>query len=219
MGEFFLECIQPANLPATVLMGLVLLYWLMMISGVVGMDLFDLGMDFDAEIDVDADAGIDGSGHGGGIVADVLTFFHLGEVPVMIFASFFVLFFWAATLVSNHFFNPDWSWLVSAYFLIPEILISLLLTKIVIMPMTPLFRSMMKKAESRIIGARGLVSTTWLDGEFGQVVIENDGPPIVVNARTENGQRLDKHQAVRILRLHPTIDAYFVAPAKPEKPA
>lgn len=214
MSEFLLEIIRPANLPATVLLGVVLLYWLMMITGILGLDLFDIDFDADAELDAD----VDGDIHGGGVVADVLTFFHLGEVPVMIFASFFVLFFWACTIVGNHYLNPQWSLLVTLYFLVPSALLSLVLTKLAVMPMTPLFRSMMKTDESTIIGSRGVVSTSQLDESFGQISIEQEiGPPIVVNARTENAQKLDRNQLVEVIRLEPESDVYVVAPAKPEK--
>ena len=213
MTEFLLECFRPANLPATVLLCLVLIYWLMMITGILGLDLFDLDLDADADIDADMDGDI----QGGGVVADVLTFFHLGEVPVMIFASFFVLFFWACTIISNHYLNPQWSLLVTAYFMIPSVIASLLLTKAAVMPMTPLFREMMKSEKSKIVGSQGVVSTSQLDGDFGQISIEQEkGPPIVVNARTENDQKLTRDQVVKVIRLESESGVYIVAPAKSE---
>lgn len=211
MIEFLLECIKPVNLPATTLLSLVLLYWLLMIFGALGLDAFDIDLDADADMDIDGDI------HAGGFVTDALTFFHLGDVPVMIFASFFVLFFWTCTIVGNHYLNADWSLLVTGYFLVPSIIISLVMTKLVLMPIAPMFRSMTTNEQSKIIGGVGMVSTSRLDGEFGQVSIEHDGPPIVINARTENGQQLMKDQIVKILRIDPESGVYFVAPAKPEK--
>ena len=213
MSEFLFEIVQPANLPATVLLALIVLYWLLVIFGVLSAEAFDFDMDIDADADVDADVDING---GGGITADALTFFHLGEVPVMILASFFVLFFWAITIFSNHYLNPTLSLLVTLYCLIPSLMISLLLTKLVIMPFVPLFRSMMVNKEDNLVGKHGVVSTSQLDGEFGQVTIEISGPPVVINGRTENAQRLLKNDAVRVIRFEPDREVYIVEPEKSE---
>ena len=135
----------------------------------------------------------------------------------MVFASFFVLFFWACTVISNHYLNPGWSLLVTGYLLVPNVLVSLLLSKAVIMPMTPLFRSMMHSDEQPLTGSIGYVSTSRLDGEFGQITIEQaNGPPVVVNARTENNQLLERNQTVVVVRLEDESGVYIVAPAKPE---
>ena len=211
MKEFLLETIQPANLPATILLCLVLLYWLLMIFGIFHLDA-DVDVDVDADVDTDLDGHVDG-----GIAADVLTFFHLGEVPVMILGSFLVLFFWVTTLVSNHYFNPTWSFAISLYALIPNLLISLILTKLAIMPMTPLFRAMRKTETPKIVGSRGVVSTSKLNGEFGQITIQQDGPTIAVNAITENGQTLMRNQDIEVVGFNDETGVYLVKPVKPEK--
>ena len=95
---------MPVNLPASFLLGLVLLYWLMVILGVLGMDAFDL--DLDADLDFDVEADVDGHFEGS-VFGKVLDFFHLGDVPIMIVVSFFVLNMWIITIVSNHYFNPE----------------------------------------------------------------------------------------------------------------
>lgn len=213
MIEFLLETIKPVNLPATVLLVLVMSYWLLMIFGLFGFD-----MDADVDLDVDADLDTDLDGHiDGGFVGDVLTFFHVGEVPVMILGSFFVLFFWVTTMISNHYFNPDWSLFVTMYCLIPNVIVSMLLTKLVIWPMTPVFRGMKGNKTTKIIGNRGVVSTRELDGKFGQISIEHDGPEIVLNAITANNQKLLKNQEVIVVRFDDETGVYIVEPVKPEK--
>ncbi|MGI9519041.1 MAG: hypothetical protein ACR2NP_18455 [Pirellulaceae bacterium] len=211
MTEFLQEAIQPANLPATVLLGLVLLYWLLMIFGIFHLDA-DVDVDLDADVDTDLDGHVDG-----GVAADVLTFFHLGEVPVMILASFFVLFFWVTTMISNHYFNPNWSFAISLYALIPSVIVSLILTKLAVMPLTPLFKAMQTGDSIKVVGSRGRVSTSELTGSFGQVSIEHEGPPTVINAITENSQRLLKNQEVQVVRFVEETGVYIVEPVKPEK--
>ena len=65
MIEFLQECILPVNLPLTILMGLVLSYWLMVIVGVLGLDVIDLDLDLDADVDLDLDTGVDAEVDGG----------------------------------------------------------------------------------------------------------------------------------------------------------
>ena len=51
MNAFFVEIVNPANLLATVLLGGVLLYWLLVIFGAVGMDALEIDLDLDADGD------------------------------------------------------------------------------------------------------------------------------------------------------------------------
>ncbi len=216
MTEFLLETIKMPNLPATIMLGLMLIYWSLMIFGIFGAD-FDA--DVELGVDGDLDTGFDG-GIEGGFLGDVFTFFHLGEVPVMILASICVLFFWVVCMTSNHYFNPDWSNSVAGLWLVPNIVIALLLTKVAVWPLAPLFRGMKGTASTKIIGNQGLVSTLKLDGKNGQVSVEQDqldGPPIVVNAVTENGQLLKQNQEVKVIRFEEEAGVYIVEAIKPEK--
>ena len=214
MIEFLTECFQATNLPATVLLCIVLLYWSLMIFGIFGFEGLDTDIELDADVDIDAD--IDGHVDGG-IASDVLTFFHLGEVPVMILGTFFVLFFWIATMVTNHYYNPNRELMVTAFYLVPNVIVSLVLMKVAVMPMTPLFREMRKTDSPKVVGSVGEVTTSYLNGEFGQIAIDQDGPPIVVNAVTANGQRLAKNQEVKVVRFEDETGVYIVEPVKPEK--
>ncbi len=214
MTEFLLEAVRSPNLPATLLLVLVMLYWSLMIFGIFGFDGLEPEIGLDA--DADLDAGIDGHVDGG-IASDFLTFFHLGEVPLMIIATFFVLFYWVSTIVTNHYFNPDWSGWVALYCFLPNVLVSLLLTKLCVWPLTPLFREMRKTDAPKVVGSYGAVSTSYLNGEFGQIRIDQEGPPIVVNAITANGQRLARNQEVKVVRCEEATGVYIVEPVKPEK--
>lgn len=213
MTEFFTEATQGPNLIATLLLGIAALYWALMIFGIFGFDGLDADIGLNA--DADLDAGIDGH-IGGGIFSDVLTFFHLGEVPAVIIGTFFVLFFWTATVTTNHYYNPELSWEIAAFYLIPNLCAALVLTKLCVWPMTPLFREMQKTASPKVINSRGLVSTSYLDGEFGRITINQEGPPIVVNAVTANGQRLPKGHEIKVVRFTSETGVYIVEPVKPE---
>ena len=120
MIDFFNESVNYVNLPVTTLMIMILIYWVMVMIGVFGFDSFDLDFDTGSDIEIDAGFGIDantgldaapatslggGSSTTGndGFFRTVFEFFYMGEVPIVIIGTFFMLFFWIATFVSNHF--------------------------------------------------------------------------------------------------------------------
>ncbi|CAM2065531.1 DUF1449 domain-containing protein [Sulfidibacter corallicola] len=59
MLELFQASLAWANLPITVLLGLILVYWLFVILGFVGMDSLDVDVETDVGFDADLDAGAD----------------------------------------------------------------------------------------------------------------------------------------------------------------
>ena len=216
MINFLQELISPANLAVTVLMGLVLCYWLMVICGVLGMDVFDLELDADADLDLDGgvDADADGS-----IFSDALHFMHLGDVPVMIVASIFVFVFWMLTITMNHYLNQDATIAVSFLWMAPNIVLSLLATKIVLMPLVTVFKHRESKAvtHENLIGLAGVVKTSEVNEQFGQIEIRIDGPPIVVNVRTQAGHHLAKGDLAKIVSYNNSNDTFTVELSKWEK--
>lgn len=210
MLEFFQECIQGPNLIATVILGVFLFFWLFVILGFLGLEAFDF--DLDSDVDFGADADIDSSFNFG----DVLNFFHLGEVPVMIFGSIFALFFWVGTLLANRFFNDDMSMMVMLWWLGPCLLVSLFGTKFAVMPLVPLFETggSPEKSRKKLIGENAIVTTKELNDRYGQITIQQDGPPLVLNARTENNKSLAKGDKVEIVRYVPETGLYIVKLAK-----
>ena len=217
--EFLSELVSIGNLPITILMGLVVCYWLMVIVGVFGMDAFDidLGLDADFEIDLDVDPGFDADGSG--LFGGLLAFMHLGDVPSMIVGSLFVVFLWTCTVASNFGFNTQHNVLVSLAFVIPNILISLLATKAILWPFFNLFKGEEIKVETRenMIGLQGVVKTTEITDSFGQLEIQIDGPAIVINARTFSAERLAKGDCAKIVAYNSANDTFTVSLSKWEK--
>ena len=52
---------------------------------------------------------------------------------------------------------------------------------------------------------------------FAEGEADQDGPRIVVNAITANGQRLPKNQEVKVIRFENETGVYIVEAVKPEK--
>ncbi len=215
MIDFLNECILPVNLPVTILLGLVLTYWLMVIVGVLGMDTIDLQLDGDFDIDGGIDTNIDSSS----MVGDFFRFMHMGDVPVMIVVSFFVVSMWMVTIVGNHYFNPNFTWLITGLLIPLNLIVSLAATKIVVMPFATMFKheNEIELDRMEMIGQIGLVKTSEITNKFGQIEVKHDGPPVVVNARTIPEDRLVQGDAAKIISYDATNDTYLVQLSKWEK--
>ena len=215
MIDFLNECILPVNLPVTVLLGLVLAYWMMVIVGVLGMDAVDLDLDGDFDID----GGIDTDFDGGSLVGDFFRFMHMGDVPVMIVVSFFVVSMWMVTIITNHYWNPDFGWFITVIFIVPNLIVSLLATKIVVTPFATLFKheNDIELDRLEMIGRIGMVKTSEITNAFGQIEVTHDGPPVVLNARTNPKERLVQGDAAKIISYNATNDTYLVQLSKWEK--
>ena len=59
MWEVLQAALAAVNLPYTVFLGLILLYWLTVIIGALDLDLFNIDLDADADVDA---PGLDGVG-------------------------------------------------------------------------------------------------------------------------------------------------------------
>ena len=64
MGEVLQEALMPANLVFTVMLGIVIIYWIMVILGALDVDFLDIDFDSDVDVDADVDADVDGTGGG-----------------------------------------------------------------------------------------------------------------------------------------------------------
>ena len=221
MIEFFNECINAVNLPVTVIMIMVLLYWLMVIVGVLGLDTLDF--DLDTDVGLDADVGVDTTAEGSfsgssltpneGIFRALFEFFYLGEVPVVIIGTFFMLFLWIFTFITNHYFNTDQSILIMLLWLIPNIVVSAILTRYCMIPFAILFKPSGPDDTSRkeMVGLIGLVTTSEVTEKFGELEIpRHNDSELIVNVRTRPGEKLAKGDAAKIISFNNTDGTFLV---------
>src|SRR5690606_3618928 len=99
-------------LPFTFLLIAVVVYWLTVIAGVVGVDSLDVDIDADADVDVgidgdlDADADAGHHGHTGGTMGafqGFLVLINAHHVPLLIVLSFFIASMWTGSMLGNYY--------------------------------------------------------------------------------------------------------------------
>lgn len=182
MQEFLGEALALVNVPFTVLFALVVGYWGVVILG--GLDVDALNMDSDLDLDVNAEASPSW-------LQGVARFFHADEGLFMAITSLLIVFMWMASMLLNYHLNPDHSWWRAGLLFIPNVVLSVLATKMIVFPAHRLLRRLSRKEESadvRMIGQLCRVTTLEVTGISGQAEIEREGAPIRVNVRVSEGE-------------------------------
>ncbi|UZR95280.1 OB-fold-containig protein [Chondrinema litorale] len=209
--EFLSYALEPVNLPYTFLMILVSFYWLGTFVGVLDLSSFDVDVDLDADIDMDADVDTDAdvSAEGGSAVNNLLYFFNIGEIPIMILISFFALFLWVGSVLSNYYLANS-SWGVAAILFIPLIIVSLLLTKVACMPFVQMFKHINKPDDVKVVGKVCTLRST-ADGEnMGLAEVKLDGIAQTVYVVTHDGTPLNKGDQALVLMRKEDKNCYVV---------
>ena len=204
MNELLHESFRLVNFPFTVLILIVMIYWLLVMLGALGGE-HGSEVDHDLETDFAAEHHVEGHHHGhhegGSLWSSALKFVNLGEVPVMIVLSVLVLTSWTFSMVANHYWTGGSSLLALA-FLGVNFVVTIIITRYVTMPLKPLFRAINKQYDKpvELIGAHCKILTTEANGEFGQGEITTDGAPLLINVRVLNNETLRRGDLAVVVR-------------------
>ncbi len=191
MQDLLNAAFAPVNIGYTILMMIVLLYWLSVILGAIDLDAFDL--DLDADVDVDADVDLDAdvdaeAGSIGGAIAGVLAFLNFGRVPFMLIMSVVILTAWSLAILTNHYYG-NYTWGVALVAFLPIMLVSFIVAKIVSTPFVPLFaRFNQVVKEIDYIGHPCRLRLPASADKFGQAEVNIDGDNLLINVKTAEGE-------------------------------
>ena len=201
MQQVFSEAITPVNLPFTVLLGIVMLYWLFVALG---------ALDADSDVDFDADHDLSGHGHDGWF-SGMHSFINLGDVPLMVVLSILALCLWTGSLIANHYFT-DQRALLALAFLLPNLAVSLVVTRYLTLPLRPIFRMLRRDEEDSvpIVGEPCRITTSTANEQFGQAEIETKGAPLLIEVRTLDGAALPRGTTAVVVRENKERGVYFV---------
>jgi hypothetical protein len=207
--ELWEQAILPYNLPFTILLGMVVLFWLLTLIGALGMDSLDGNLDA---------GGDDAGGDIGDIPAALLRVVNAGFVPLTVVLSILILMMWVGSITLNYYFNSSHSWLVAGGFYIAAFILAVIATKILTQPLVPFMRRL-KEAEkvAPVIGEVGVVRSIEMDSTFGQVEVERPGgASALLNARlgADTGP-VPRGTPVAIISLDEATGLYLVRPLPP----
>jgi hypothetical protein len=127
----------------------------------------------------------------------------------MIFLSFFVTPMWAMSVWINHLLGNS-SFLLSIVFLIPILIASLFIAKILTTPIAKFYMKLRKEDEAiDPIGKTCKVLLSVKGDSIGQAEIKVDGTSILVNAMTSKGVEIKKGETALVIK-HVTEENYYL---------
>ncbi|MFK7936845.1 MAG: hypothetical protein AB8G22_25250 [Saprospiraceae bacterium] len=181
MLELLDFAVTTPNILYTILLLIVLLYWVFVIIGALDMGAVDFEVDVDADVDVDAE--VDGSGN----IAGALQFFNFGQLPFMVIMTVWILSAWVMGILSNfHYGNGSLTF--AAIWLLPIFCLGLIITKIVTTPLIPIFKNLDTHAEEiDYIGQIGKVTLSADNKNLGQAEIIVDNNNALISIKSTKG--------------------------------
>ena len=190
--EFFNTLFTGPVLPATMFLGLLLLWNLLAMLGTVDLHMphgdVDLHLPTDGHVHADVPAPADvhldstsgGMGHGAsdGLAVLMMKWLNLREVPLVLWMGILAVAWWfiSATLwtvVDRRFLSePGWLW--SSVLVVRNLALAIPLTKLATRPMRGWFTTERISAHS-LIGQECKISSSVASPEFGQVKFKTEG--------------------------------------------
>jgi len=210
MLEVFQHAIALVNLPFTVLVALVLVYWICSLLGALDLDF--LSLDFDTDTDLGE---VDGAHASHGMLFGVGRFLHLDAVPFMIALSFIAVFGWMTSLILNGFLNPGFNAWIGLGLLPVSLIAGALATRIALTPLRGVF-SRIRQTEEKgppILGQVGQVITSEVTEKFGMAELDQDGTHLKLQIRVQNGDTLTRGDSVLFVKRDEESGAFYVRKA------
>jgi len=207
MDQLFEVAAQFPTVIYSVLLGIVVVYWIIGILGLV-----DLDFSGDAELDIDSDVDVSV----GGLTGLLLTF-GLTGVPFTLVISIIILICWLISFYLQFYiltWLPD-GWL---HYLLATLssfivfLISLPITAIVIRPLKGMFKSVETATSNHLVGKDATIATGTVSETFGQARVFNDGAEILLDVRCAPEHTLKMGDKVLVIEYQEDNHAYIVAP-------
>ena len=196
------------NLPFSVLLGLIVLYWLLVGLGALDVHLFsDVGHDAHVEGDANVHHELDHDGDG------FLHFLGIGDVPVMVIVSVLGLSMWLGSMLGNYYLTGG-SQLYALAMLVPNFLISVVVTRYVTLPLRPLFRLINKDRGpgEEVLGRVCQIVTSEATPTFGQAEITRSGASVLINVRTLDDVVLVKGARAAVVRSDSEKGVFYITP-------
>jgi hypothetical protein len=231
VNELATASLQFPTVVFTIVLGIVLVYWLFVLLGALDIDLFggDVDVDvsgaakgvgdlltggakggaeaFHADAGGDVDAGGDADVDGGGIWHGL----GLGDVPVTISVSLIVMISWCGSLLVMHYIAGNAGWQRAAV-LVLAIVLALPIAALLVRPLAPVFAVKEAKTNNDYVGHGCTVTTGSVDDRFGQATVEDGGTVLVIQVRCERG-KLARGDKALIIEFDQARQAYVVEPS------
>ena len=201
-------------LPATILVGLLVVYTMIAMVGLVDFDIGVPDLDVDIDMpDLDVDTHHFDLDLLQGIGGSALRWVNLGRVPMIIWGGIFTVAFWSIAYTLWHHFDVDhyqpdfWT---SSLLTARNVVLSVLVTKVLTGPLVKHFAPAPQYDTRRIVGSTCEVVSLEATPNYGQAKFRTHAAPLLLNIRTEGDQTFAKGDEVRIVAFDKSKRIYQV---------
>jgi len=213
MKELLDAAFAIVNLPFTILLGLVFVYWITVIIGALDMDF--LNIDVDADVDIDADADVSASN---GALMTALSFLNVGHVPFMVVFSILMLCLWIGSILANYYFNSSYSIITAMVIFMFNMIGAVFITKLATTPLKKFFQSLNQEAKPVSLIGKLCTITIEADSErMGQAEVVIQDAHILVNVKTVDNKTIKKGQRAVIFDRSKDESYYLIEEFKEEE--
>lgn len=232
MNNFFDLVSSSVNLPLTILLTILVIYWLFtMVSGL------DFDLDFDVEVDTDIEMDtLDGGNMDFEDVSNTeinkedvigrrqqplkwwqvfLVYFNFVGLPFMFTLTIFVFVWWFVTLFVTDYtnsFNNSFGTIVFFLAIIP----ALFLTKIITNPLKSIFKKLNKDGDEAVdfLGRKGVCLSNIVKDKMGRAEIVVEGNPMNIYIKSLNGEKIEYQEEILIIKESADKNFFYVQPYK-----
>lgn len=197
----------------TVLLGIILVYWLLAILGAIDIDVLDVDVDMDIDIDVDLEA--DASSVSG--LTGLLSTLGLTGPPVTVILSLLIVLSWLFSYFSSAYLlvlfpGEILKYLAGTVLLVVSFALAIPVTAQVIKPLRGLFVVHSAKSKSHFVGSTCKVSSLEVTDKFGQAQIDDGEAGIIISVRAKMPNTIKKGDKTVVISYDEGKGTYEVVP-------
>lgn len=225
MNGFFASILGYPSVIYTILLGVVLVYWLLAVVGLV--DFESGGPELDIDVDVDVDVGVE-TGHDLNldsetseisVLASYLLALGLGGVPFSVVVSLLVLVSWVISSIAAIILLPlvptgILRFVAGTGVLIGAFLFSLPVVALMVRPMRKLFVSHNAISNASLVGQTCRIVTGTVDEKFGRAEVPARGAGYHIRVVADTPNNLTRGSTAMIIEYDEAASQYRVREAE-----
>jgi hypothetical protein len=198
-------------------LGVAVLYWLLVIVGALDIDILHFG---------DHDVGHHGGDHDSHVGTNpnaLLEFLRVGQVPITIIISVFLVFAWIVCLTASTFVRPhvpDWSWWLFGLPVLGAALVTAVVgTGLAVAPLAKVFSLDDQPKADDLIGKMVEVTSSEVTPRFGTARHDRaSGEDLLLNVGCEPHHVLKRGDQAVVLDYNRASGVYHIAPLPHTRP-
>ena len=199
MNEFLLTIVSFPTVFFTILLGVMVLYWLCAAFGLVDIEVLDMDLpDVDGQVHAHAEHTFAET------FAGILLRLGLNGVPVTIIITFIALIGWLISYYLSYFewflFGYNWvRYVVGIPIIIFSLYLAVLVTAQLIKPLRKVFAKTDQYVEKKILGQVAIVRSSKVDATSGEANFDYGGAGLIVKVRALGEQHFVRGDRVVLL--------------------